>query len=113
MPHCLIEHSNDLAPLSLLTAVYDGAKKSQLFSNADIKTRTRTLGFDDYQSGPIKAPFVHVTAKILSGRSLEQRTMLAQLILAELEKLSLTATSLTVEVLEIEKASYAKVVTSA
>jgi len=111
MPHCIIEHSNDLAQLSLLNAVYDGAKRSQLFGDADIKTRT--IGFDHYQSGPTKESFVHVTAKILSGRSLEQRTMLAQLILAELEKLSLTATSLTVEVLEIEKASYAKVVTSA
>lgn len=109
MPHCIIEHSKNLEPSKLIDAVYQGARKSQLFENDDIKTRT--IGFDNYQSGSVKSSFVHVTTKNLSGRNLEQRSMLSQLILSELESLSFISTSLTIEVVEIERESYAKVVT--
>ncbi|ROR98001.1 5-carboxymethyl-2-hydroxymuconate isomerase [Sinobacterium caligoides] len=109
MPHCIIEHSKNLEPAKLIDAVYQGARKSNLFEDDDIKSRT--MGFDYYQSGSTKNSFVHVTTKILSGRNLEQRAMLSRSILSELESLNIQSTSLTVEVVEIERTSYAKVVT--
>ena len=113
MPHCLIEYSaqlnNTLKPAQLISAVYNGAFNAELFESNDIKTRV--ICFDDYQSGSVKANFVHVTAKILSGRSLAQRNMLSHAILAELKMLNCPSTSLTVEVVEIERESYAKVIT--
>jgi len=113
MPHCIIEYSKDLEktidPSQLLTAVYLGALSSKLFASDDIKSRT--LSFEHFQCGTIKSSFVHVTTKILSGRTLEQRTMLSNSILAELRNLDFSSTSLTVEVVDIEKASYAKIVT--
>ena len=108
MPHCIIEHSDDLDQQQLINAVFEGTLASGLFEEQDIKTRT--LSFTHYQSARSRQSFVHVTSKLLDGRSLEQRSILSQAILDQLQQLQLSAVSLTVEVLEIEKASYAKVV---
>lgn len=88
--------------------MYQGTLASDLFEPQDIKTRTQS--FSEYQAGEVKESFVHITAKILSGRNLEQRRALSQSILSQLESLNLCRISLTVEVVEIEKESYAKVV---
>lgn len=108
MPHCIIEHSNDLTPKPLIDAVYQGSLESALFQPDDIKTRT--IAYQHYQSGELPQSFVHVTAKILSGRNIEQRRQLAQLILQAIEKVGLKAISLTVEIVQIENESYAKIV---
>ena len=108
MPHCIIEHSNDLEGQQLINAVFEGTLASGLFDQQDIKTRS--LAFTHYQSARSRQSFVHVSAKLLDGRTLEQRATLSQAILVQLQQLQLSAVSLTVEVLEIEKASYAKVV---
>ena len=112
MPHCVIEYSELLAtevpPAKMLNAVFQGAVNSGLFEIGDIKTRA--IAFNHYLTGKTPQEFVHVTAKVLSGRNAEQRCRLAQSILSELTPLFLSPVSLTVEVVEMEKASYAKVV---
>ncbi|GAA0817539.1 5-carboxymethyl-2-hydroxymuconate Delta-isomerase [Colwellia sp. D2M02] len=113
MPHCIIEYSAPLhavlKPSQLISAVYNGAFNSELFENSEIKTRV--IPFDNYQSGSVKVNFIHVVTKILSGRTLAQRKLLSQTILAELKMLNLSKTSLTVEIVEMERDSYAKVIT--
>lgn len=114
MPHCIIEYAKPLEKVisssALMQAVYHGALKSELFEPTDIKLRT--VPYVEFASGENQnALFVHVCLKILSGRTLEQRTMLSQAVLSELNGLESdfsSETSLTVEVYEIEKASYAK-----
>ncbi|MBT3315101.1 MAG: 5-carboxymethyl-2-hydroxymuconate Delta-isomerase [Anaerolineae bacterium] len=110
MPHCIIEHSkelgNSISPAKLIIAVHQGAFEAGLFREKDIKTRI--LSFKDYQVGSTKLNFIHVTVRILAGRSEEQRAILSNAVLSELEKLSLSSTSLTVEICEIDKESYAK-----
>ncbi len=110
MPHCIVEYSNEIEksvePTQLINAVYQGALKSDLFEDEDIKTRS--IAFENYQSGSIKKAFVHVTVKILSGRNSEQKKKLANLILSQLRMIDFPSTLLTVEVVEIEKESYAK-----
>ena len=54
--------------------------------------------------------FIHVTLKILSGRSIEQKTMLSRSVLGMLEMFVLEKASISVEVVDIERESYAKVV---
>ena len=114
MPHCEIEYSEPLAaevsPSKLLNAVLQGAVNSDLFETDDIKTRA--IAFNHYLTGKTAQEFVHVTAKILSGRNVEQRSRLAQSILSELNPLFLSPVSLTIEVVEMEKTSYAKVIKS-
>ena len=111
MPHCIIEYSQDIEakPTSLINAVFQGALKSQLFEENHIKTRT--IAFDNYQVGALKESFIHVTARILSGRTVEQRSMLSQSILTTLAELNLSSVTMTVEVVEMERDSYAKKIT--
>jgi 5-carboxymethyl-2-hydroxymuconate isomerase len=112
MPHCIIEYSRELQgfiqPEFLINSVHLGAVKSELFETLDIKTRI--LPFEYSSSGGVKQDFIHVTIKILSGRSMEQRKSLSNCVLIELDKLPITSVSLTVEVVDIEKESYGKLV---
>ena len=110
MPHCIIEYSKEIEkyvePIKIIHAVYQGALKSELFEDDDIKTRS--FAFDSYQSGSIKRAFVHVTAKILSGRNIEQKRKLSESIMSQLKKIDFQLTLLTVEIVEIEKESYSR-----
>lgn len=110
MPHCIIEYAENISKtvpvIQLMDSVYLGALASGLFGAADIKTRA--VSFSDCRTENKTADFIHVTARILSGRTPEQRAILAKLILSELNKLGLTAVSLTIEVVEMERSSYAK-----
>jgi len=112
MPHCVIEYSEGLEvftePVHLINAVFQGALSSGLFTEPDIKTRA--VSYKHYQTGAEQKEFVHVTLKILSGRTIEQRHNLSEMVLKELQALELHAVSLTAEVCEMEKASYAKAV---
>jgi len=108
LPHCIIEYSSDIEidPSSLITAVFQGALKSELFEESHIKTRT--IAFDDFQTGALKQSFIHVSARILSDRTAEQRAMLAQSILSELEKLELSSLTITVDIIDMDRRSYTK-----
>ncbi len=110
MPHCIVEYSN--SPViaeninELLTSVFKGAIDSQLFDAPSVKTRA--IAFDSYQVGDTDKLFVHVTAKILSGRTLEQRQRLSKSIINSLSSFNFDNTSYTVEVIEMERESYEK-----
>ena len=113
MPHCIIEYSKEIEksvePKQLINAVYQGALMSDLFKADDIKTRS--IGYDNYQAGSIKKAFIHVSVKIFSGRTLEQKKTLSSSIMSQLKMIDFPSILLTIEVLDIEKESYGKVVT--
>lgn len=112
MPHCIIEYSKPLEkviqPQQLIDAVLNGAKKSDLFELDHIKLRTQS--FEHYQRGDERLSFIHVTLKILSGRTVEQRECLSQLVAEELGKLAVADVTITVEVIDMERESYTKIV---
>ncbi len=114
MPHCIIEYAKNIEnlvkPQQLLNAVFQGAAKSQLFTK-DTDIKTRSIAYDHYQIGDEKNDFVHVTIKILSGRTLLQRQHLSSLVLNSLSSLNFNDTSLTVEIVDMEKESYVKKLT--
>jgi 5-carboxymethyl-2-hydroxymuconate isomerase len=112
MPHAIIEHS-DLSELGMTTAVlldsvYEGMLASTLFSTSDVKVRISPIG--ECRNGPDNFTFIHVTVRILSGRSREQRQNLSQGILDQLAGLGSSAGSISVEVCEMERESYSKLV---
>ena len=112
MPHCILEYSTSLekviSPSQMIAVVRQGAIDSDLFAGNDIKTRA--VGYQHFDTGDDSSNFIHVTVRLLSGRTIEQRTGLCQAMLAQLKTLNLNAISLTVEAVEIEQASYAKLV---
>jgi len=112
VPHCIIEYSKDLEnsvkPLALINAVHQGAVASKLFDESHIKTRTRS--YEVYKTGISDNAFIHVTARILSGRTVAQKAGLSTEILAELKMLGLSGVTMTVQICDIESESYAKAV---
>ena len=108
MPHCIIEHSPNIPPEGLLQAVFNGALHSQLFlpDGADIKVRA--IAYQNFKMGDGKAFFVHVAAKILAGRTDEQKQRLSQEIIKKLLGLGYQDISITVEVVDMERQSYQK-----
>lgn len=111
MPHCIIEYSKNLQksvePSKLISVVHQAAIESDLFDETDI--RSRATAFDDYQIRADKHHFIHVTLRIMHGRSQEQKNQLSGKIIKALESLNLTSIILSVEICDIDKTTYAKV----
>jgi 5-carboxymethyl-2-hydroxymuconate isomerase len=107
LPHCIIEHSENFNTNvdDLISSVFTGAAASELFNENDIKTRT--LSYSNYQVGKTKSPFIHIAAKILSGRTDEQKAKLSSSILLQMKKLDLGDYILTIEVIDIHRESHA------
>lgn len=109
MPHCIIEHSENFKKIigEIINAVHSGALVSGLFDESDIKTRS--MSYENFQTGISRKPFIHVSSKILYGRNSEQKLQLSHAILSQLKKLNLPSCSLTVEIIDIDKDSYVKI----
>jgi len=110
MPHCIIEYSSDVEDhvsiSDLIKATYRGALSSGLFSEYDIKTRAFACQY--HQTGSTQDSFVHVTIRLLSGRSDEQKAALSENILAQIEPIVATVASVGVEICDMDSGSYRK-----
>lgn len=115
MPHMIIEYSQNITKTittsSLLQSVHTGAQQSGLFAPTNIKSRL--CAYDDYSLGEKdqnQGHFIHITAKILAGRTDDQKRHLGQSILTNLQKLSLPDCTVTIEVQDTRKEIYTKFV---
>ncbi|MFD2165977.1 5-carboxymethyl-2-hydroxymuconate Delta-isomerase [Thalassotalea euphylliae] len=110
MPHLVIEHSNDVLvqtdTKTLIETTVNAAMDSALFEVPHIKART--LDYGHIFVGGTDKGFIHVVARILSGRTIEQRQHLSSTLLKALQNMSLKELSITVEVVEMERESYSK-----
>jgi len=111
MPHCIIEYS---APLvheidikQFVQLVHHGAINSGLFERSAIKTRA--IRCDDYQVGDNHlGSFIHITIKIMPGRTDEQKQHLLSAVYDSVTEQTASVCSLTLEVVDINAAAYAK-----
>ena len=112
MPHCIIEYSKELEDkikaTELIDKVYQGTLKSNLFKDEDIKTRT--ISFENHQTGNKKINFINITVRILSGRNHELKKLLSNSILNEFKNINIKPLSITIEICEIENETYSKLV---
>lgn len=115
MPHIIIEHSASIQTDSetLRNIAFEACEQSGLFASKDIKTRVKS--YDIFQIGKQigknntqKSHFVHVTVKIMPGRTTEQQHELAQNILGKLTALNLSDCSHSVEIIELNATAYCK-----
>ncbi|MGO2354367.1 MAG: 5-carboxymethyl-2-hydroxymuconate Delta-isomerase [Marinomonas foliarum] len=110
MPHCVVEYSQNLEqevpPADLLEAVKEACIASTLFSVEDIKLRS--LPYKSFLTGGKEDAFIHVTLRVLSGRTVEQRKQLSDLVLERLTQFPLKDVSFSVEVCEMERDTYVK-----
>lgn len=110
MPHCIIEHSSTIDAEQLNNKVFLGALNSELFEADGRDIKVRSIAYENYQTGTEKEDFIHVTVRILSGRSDTDKAMLSETVMTQLLSLSLSSASITVEVVDMDRNSYAKVV---
>ncbi|KKO70527.1 5-carboxymethyl-2-hydroxymuconate Delta-isomerase [Kerstersia gyiorum] len=117
MPHCIIEHAPALDGHRLVRQVFAGALDSALFEpdGSDIKVRAYAceaycVGADIVGSANTTdaTHFIHVTLRLLAGRTAVQKQELAQAVLARLQALPLQNCSVTIEVQDMERGSYLK-----
>ena len=80
MPHLIIEYAQplekEISIQKLTETAFDGAVASELFTPANIKSRSHPV--EAYWIGGAKQNFIHVNVKLLPGRTEEQKTMLSQ-----------------------------------
>ncbi len=108
MPHIVIEHSAKTADAMATTckAVFDAACGCETFPvPGNVKVRSRLC---DNHTGGTGDDFVHVTVRMLPGRTDPLKQEVSGAILAVLEHQFPTTASLTVEIVELHAASYAK-----
>jgi len=110
MPHCIIEHANDLtdliSPEEMMGAALKAMQVSGLFETDDIKIRTKEFAY--FQRGEVRESFIHVTLKILNGRNTQQKQNLAILVLKAMDGLPAFGVEITVDVQEMDADSYVK-----
>jgi 5-carboxymethyl-2-hydroxymuconate isomerase len=110
MPHLIIEYSEGVAETvaigDIVDAAHAGAMSSALFPEYDIKTRA--TGYREHRTGTTRDSFVHVTVRLLDGRSDAQKAMLSEAVLAHIEPLLPGVNSVGVEIVDMHRASYRK-----
>ena len=110
MPHIILEFaeqalSTEQIP-TILNAIHMAVLESGLFEASHIKTRAYPMPY--YTNAGGDEPYIHVTARIKSGRNSEQKKSLSQVIVSALSGLSLQVQVITVEVVDMDRSSYSK-----
>ena len=116
MPHCIIEYSKELekeiSPTEMIETTHDGTMASGLFVENHIKSRA--IAYEDFRTGEPELRFIHITAKIISGRTIEQKTSLSESIQAQfkgvISEKKLSKISVTVDVRDLQQESYTKTI---
>jgi 5-carboxymethyl-2-hydroxymuconate isomerase len=110
MPHCILEYSQNLEqevpPIDLLEAIKGACVVSNLFSGEDIKLRSNA--YKSFITAGQEDAFIHVTIRLLSGRTVEQKKQLSHLVLEALTQFSLKDVSFSVEMCDMDRDTYEK-----
>ncbi len=112
MPHVIIEYSDILEAQvtrkNLVNTIHQTVEDTGLFSPEDIRSRTQS--FDKFRLGVTQHSFLHITIKLLAGRTDEQKLKLTQSVLQAMQSLSLTDVLVSCECVDIHKASYQQMI---
>lgn len=111
MPHCIIEYTRDLEKTvdikNLVDVAFESIYQSGLFKRTVIKARAYPV--DYYKSGLEGDDHIHLTVKILPGRTDEQKKALTDIIIENLEPIVGNVKSTSVEVVDLHGPSYNKI----
>lgn len=90
MPHIIVEYSGNIesnvSPQDLVAAMHEAAIASGIADVAGFRTRAERRDAYRVGDGNPDNAFVHVTARIRHGRTLEQRKALAQTLMAAADR---------------------------
>jgi 5-carboxymethyl-2-hydroxymuconate isomerase len=117
MPHLTLEYSANLAETpetkTLFAELHAALVEFQPIKLADIKSRAIRCENYHIGAGSPESVFIHLTVKILAGRSIEERRKMSQRMLGLLEKLFAQSLAnqpcdITVDICEMERNTYGK-----
>ena len=111
MPHIIVEYAeqiiDDAQAEVLLRTVHHVIADSGLFKANQIKTRA--YPFRSFTNAGGSDAYIHIQARIKSGRDADNKKRLGEVILAGLSGLGLTVSVITVEVIDMDGESYGKI----
>lgn len=112
MPHIIVEYAENLMNedqvADLLQTIHQSVSDSGLFDASHIKTRAYPFRFFTQAGG--SQPYIHIQARIKSGRDANNKKQLSDTIVSNLKQLSLSPSVLTVEIMDMDRNSYGKIV---
>lgn len=112
MPHIIVEYSEQLFKNdevgSILQVIHNAIADSGLFDKSHIKTRA--YPFREYTNAGGNDPYIHIQARIKSGRDDANKKRLGEAILAGLKAQNIQASVITAEIIDMDRDSYAKLV---
>ena len=114
MPSCIIEYTRDVETRvdikALVDIAFNAIEDIGLFDRATIKARA--IGYDHYKSGQDRDDYIHVSIKILSGRTAAQKKHLSDHMIEKLTPHVANTKSLTVDIIDMDIDSYGKKISS-
>lgn len=112
MPHIIVEYEEALATKEkvdvMLQAIHVAISDSGLFKANQVKTRA--YPFRSFTNAGGTEPYIHIQARIKSGRDADNKKRFAEVILSGLRTIKLTASVITVEIIDMDRDSYGKYV---
>lgn len=112
MPHIIVEYQEGLANGdgidAILQSIHQSISDSGLFKANQIKTRA--YPFRHFSNGGGKDPYIHIQARIKSGRDDDNKKRLGEVILSGFASMNIPAAVITVEVIDMHRDSYGKYV---
>jgi len=110
LPHIILEYPESCLSEShvneALRSIHSCAAASDLFEKSHI--RTRAYSFKQYTHGDNDKAYIHIQARIKSGRNTNEKKRLSESIQQGLIDLGLPVAVTTVEVIDMDRESYRK-----
>lgn len=110
MPHIIVEYAEQLVNAEeadvMLQAVHHAIADSGLFEAKQIKTRC--YPFRGFTNAGSTDPYIHIQARIKSGRDVDNKKRLGEAILSGFGRLNIHASVITVEIIDMDRGSYGK-----
>jgi 5-carboxymethyl-2-hydroxymuconate isomerase len=110
VPHIIVEYAEMLADKAevetMLQAVHQSIADSGLFKANQIKIRA--YPFQCFTNAGGTNPYIHIQARIKSGRDADNKKRLGEEILSGLSTLNIPASVITVEIIDMDRDSYGK-----
>jgi len=112
MPHIIVEYPegivDDQSVNAVLKTVHQSIADSGLFKANQVKARA--YSFRHFTNAGGNDPYIHIQARIKSGRDADNKKRLGEVILSGLAAQNFQVSVVTVEIIDMDRDSYGKYV---
>ena len=110
MPHIIVEYAENILTedevSTVLNTIHTVVSDSGLFDASHIKTRA--YPFKQFTNAGGSEPYLHVQARIKSGRDSDNKKLFSNQIMNALVSLNIPAAVMTVEIIDMDRETYSR-----